>query len=209
MRVAHLTCTVYGLASTEAPTEIRYIGQTIRVPQTRLREQINAAKRGGNFAVNRWIRKVLAGGFDVEIVVLELNAMPGEAEIRWIAQLRADGKRLVNATIGGPGVTSPGAETRTRMSLAKKGIPKSEAHRAKLRAFQVANPSLGFKGHTHSDDAKARFSRKGSKHTPETRALMAAQRTGRKHSEATKLKIWQVRRARAAERAALATYAEP
>ena len=193
-------CTVYGLASTEAPTLIRYVGQTIRSTEKRLREHITHAQRT-NYPVNRWIRKVLAAGHRVVLVVLEQNGTPGDAEIEWIARLKADGARLVNATSGGPGVLSPSEETRARLSAAKIGVPKSQAHRDKLRACQIANPSLGFQGHTHTTEAKRRFSRRGTTHTAETKALIAAAGVGRRYSPEARAKIWVVRRQRAAERA--------
>lgn len=192
------------MVSTEAPDVVRYVGQTCRRLHIRIREHRAHALRGKPFPVNRWVRKVFAAGFDIDLVVLEANAIPGKAEVRWIALLREQGLRLVNATAGGPGVFNPPPEVREKMAATHRGKPKSPEHRAKLQAAQKANPSLGFKGHKHTEEAKRRFTRAGTVRSAETRAKVTASLMGHRHSEATKIKIWVSRRARAAERAAAA-----
>lgn len=197
-----LKCTVYGLSSSEAPEKVRYVGQTVRNIRLRKREHDRATLSASAFPVNVWMRKVVARGFKVIMVTLEENAVSGDAEVWWVAALKAAGNKLVNATAGGPGIVNPSESTRQKIAALHRGKPKSTEHREKLRAFQTANPSRGFQGGRHTAEAKAKFTRKGSKHSAETKALMSAIRTGRKHSEATKQKIWQVRRAKAAERIA-------
>jgi len=95
--------TIYGLASS-IDGQVRYVGQTVRELKTRLRDHLNCARKGKEIAVYAWIRKHEALGETIQIKVLEENAIINESEIRWIANLRAAGVKLVNSTKGGDGI---------------------------------------------------------------------------------------------------------
>lgn len=129
-------CSVYGLISTEHGV-VRYVGQTIQPLKRRLIQHIAEAKRGkGRSRCHRWIRKALRNGYEIRIVLLEANAQWNESEIIWISAFR--NPRLTNITLGGDGYRGKRSKlTRLRMSK-----PKSEAHRAKIRAATQAPRSI-------------------------------------------------------------------
>ena len=63
----------------------------------------------------------------------------GEAEHRWIETFRADGFVLTNKTAGGNGWQGLGPEARALVSAFQKGRPKSDQHRAKIKAALKGN----------------------------------------------------------------------
>jgi hypothetical protein len=123
---------VYGLSSTEDGV-IRYIGQTTKSSlKKRLFEHLAAAKRESDSSrCYRWIRKVLRQGHRIEINLLEDDCPWGTAEQRWIAQYRREHPGvLTNISEGGDGFTGK----RTEEDRARRRHPKTEAHRAAIRA---------------------------------------------------------------------------
>lgn len=83
---------------------------------------------------------LLALGLEPTITVLETCQAEAElavAEIRHIAQHRARGARLTNATDGGEGMTGwrGTEESRRRQSEALRGKPKSPSHRTRIIAM--------------------------------------------------------------------------
>lgn len=81
---------------------IRYVGQTKRTLDWRLRQHV-AAGRGvglGERPVARWIREVLDHGLLPSIAIVEQTtvAEADAAELRWIQRLEADGHPLTNMT---------------------------------------------------------------------------------------------------------------
>lgn len=63
----------------------------------------------------------------------------GEAEHRWIETMRADGFVLTNKTMGGNGGQSLSPESRQLVGAFHKGRPKSDAHRARIKAALIGN----------------------------------------------------------------------
>jgi hypothetical protein len=116
-----VACRVYGLSSSE-DGEIRYIGQTTKKGNRRLREHICEAMRGGQWPLCKWIRKVIARGHSIQFVVLVSNAVLNETETQLIAGYRSNGSRLLNCTDGGEGFVGwkPTGEQRIKMRDAAK-----------------------------------------------------------------------------------------
>jgi group I intron endonuclease len=93
------------------------------------------------------------------------------------------------------------AETRARMSAARKGRKFSPEHRARIGAASAncspetrARISAIMKGHEVSPETRTKIAatlkgRAGRQHTPETRAKMAVSAKGRKLSPETRAKI--------------------
>lgn len=135
---------------------VRYVGKTIRTPQRRLRRHLARCYLDeAHTHKNRWLRQLLAAGIEPVITVLETCASESElnaAEIRHIAECRARGILLTNATDGGDGTSGWKAtpESRARLSAALKGKPKSAEHRAKIIALVT--------GRKASDATRAKLS---------------------------------------------------
>lgn len=103
-------CTVYGLREIGSD-EFRYVGQTRKDLETRLKWHWYDANAGGRTKRANWMRSAQRRGVGIEVVALEENAEINAAEVRWISELRASGERLLNMTDGGDeGVLLPGAE---------------------------------------------------------------------------------------------------
>jgi hypothetical protein len=151
-----------------------------------------------------WKNKVAKHGFRAEIIqmnIIEQEALMLEQDM--IALNRKMGKNLVNLTDGGEGVSGlkhslksrvkmsisatgnknnlgrmQSIETRTKISITKKGKPLSPEHRAKVSK----NHSTFWNGHKHTEESKAKMSiaqmgnkySLGHKHTPETKAKISA-----------------------------------
>jgi len=85
--------TVYALSSSANSNMVRYIGQTSR----KLSERLSKHKcTTAGTPVANWIRGEIEKGHSIVIQVLEKKALPGEAEMRWIALFEASGAQLLN-----------------------------------------------------------------------------------------------------------------
>jgi predicted GIY-YIG superfamily endonuclease len=177
---------VYGLSSTE-DGEVRYIGQTTH-PSKRLNNHISRSKTG-NTHKKRWIRSVIAKGFEVQMVVLLEDAVWDEDEIRIIEEHKAAGARLTNATDGGGGMKNATPETRAKMSAATRARPPiSDETRANMSAAQRAKAPV-------SDETRAKLSAAARNISDEHRAKLSA--AGRNRSDETRAKLSAAGRARA------------
>lgn len=148
--------TIYALATPEG--EIRYCGKTVKLPPERMSGHRDSAYRFRSRHVNHWLRSVYDTGAEPKMMVCETVDLDGldrqqqmakmnEAERRWIAQLRALGFRLTNATSGGDGGQGRKAseETRQRQSAALKGKKFSAERRAKMREIALRIPKGTYK----------------------------------------------------------------
>lgn len=121
--------------------EIRYIGKAQGYLNSRLKGHIYEAKSGKRVTHKlSWIRQLLDAGLaPVPKVVAQFvrGDTLANAEREWIARMRADGVRLVNATDGGEGMPNPSPETRAK--LRGRGCTFTEEQRAKGRAIRMAN----------------------------------------------------------------------
>jgi len=118
--------------------EIRYIGKTVN-PRHRLSSHISAAKaaRTKHYASN-WIRSLLASGERpaLEIVCEVPEGDPWQPyEIRLIAEFKADGHRLTNATSGGDGVTGLDSEAIAKRVASAKVTRSTPEYRARISAL--------------------------------------------------------------------------
>lgn len=136
--------------------DIRYVGVTARTIERRLYEHVYHSTAPNYHAQSRrsiWIRSLAKEGLKpIETVIKEV--INGESwqdcERSIIAQLRADGVRLVNGTDGGEGVSgriwSPNEEQRKRMGAAqigKKASAETKAKRsASLKTRYASDPLL-------------------------------------------------------------------
>lgn len=96
---------VYGLVSTENKEKIRYVGVTTNPIEKRLYAHIYEAihpytSNTPDSHKNRWIRKSIADGYKINILLLEtVEKYLFEAEKKWIAYFGR--KSLTNGTDGG------------------------------------------------------------------------------------------------------------
>lgn len=113
---------IYGLVDPRTG-QLRYIGQTKRTVAKRLVDHLFSSKNKSNHK-ECWIAGIVSGGLVPEVFVVELaetKELADEYEIHHIAQFRSIGCDLVNLTAGGPGLRSPSAETKRRISASRKG----------------------------------------------------------------------------------------
>ena len=125
---------IYGLIDPNT-SEVRYIGWTYDADK-RLKSHIHSAKRTKSHK-SHWIQSLLSANRKPELVIFETGTADWiEAERRWIADYRAKGARLTNATDGGEGTPGfyPNAETRKRMSISHTGRKQTPESTAKTRA---------------------------------------------------------------------------
>ena len=181
---------IYGLIDNET-LELRYIGQTVKPLAARFKQHMRFCSP--NVHLNNWLHSA-----DVSAIVLERDPENlNEAEMCWIADMRAAGARLLNMTDGGGGTNGRkytvetcakisaravdrrhSVETRIKMSAAHVGrIPTAET-RAKMSAAQ--------KGHKYTIETRTKISAAmkgkqnslGYKHTTETRSKLSAAKIG-------------------------------
>jgi hypothetical protein len=127
--------------------EVRYIGCTKGSLSQRLSTHISRAKQGlTNVSCFDWIRELSEQGLRPKIL-LESEHLDSDAayaeETRLIDMYRSKGARILNKASGGPGCSGAirSAETRLKMGLAKKDIPKTQEHRLNLA---IANGGKDF-----------------------------------------------------------------
>ena len=177
---------IYGVRRVDEQ-EFRYVGQTKHTVAHRRVQHFKAAVRGRKTPFYDWVRK-LGSREDVYFQPLEL-VIGGpdelnEAEVRWVATLRAGGHRLLNLTDGGDGVRGHvWTEERRRAASARlrgrKGVSRP-------------GPENPMWGRTHGDEQKARWSaeRKG------TNAGAANPNFGKSASDETRAKMSEARKGR-------------
>lgn len=186
--------------------EVRYIGKTKTSGAQRMASHAYQASVGRKTALYDWWRKLLAAG-DGAPCLARLGDGDSAEEIRWIAEVKARGARLLNLTDGGDGVTNPTPEVRAVMSAKASARVVSSATREKLRQQMLGNKRGSKATRLFGKDnpakrpevrAKISASRMGQKpsaeslaktHTPETHAKIAAALRGRKLSPEHRAKI--------------------
>ena len=148
---------VYGVRLETSP-EFRYVGLTTASIRRRTRQHIRNAEMGVRNPFYDWLRKTPQGLVFVQslqVVTTTLEDL-GEAEVAWIAKLRAQGDRLLNLSDGGLGPTGISWSEEQREAARVRATGRSIPSR-----FGADNPMFG---QTHSDEQKARWreSRKGT-----------------------------------------------
>ena len=173
---------VYGLVDPK-DKQIRYVGWTVDLV-ARLKEHMRKAHKRRTHK-NAWLLQLKNQGIQPDVTVLEQGSGDGWAfaERRWIAQLRAQGCRLTNATDGGEGTPGchPSAETRAKIGKASRGRYFSPETRAKMGAIH-----------------------RGKKKPKAWRRMMSARLKGRQFSEETKQKMSKAAKERMKRRGAAA-----
>lgn len=188
------------LVAKSSPDEIRYVGlSNLDSPRRRMMRHISnsigAEKRSGH--LHNWIRKILFDGDDVVCRVLEFGLDSEELRVReifWIKHYREAGYDLCNMTDGGDGVVGSRhtPESKLKISLALRGVPKSKEHIEKVRVAKTG-------AHLSKEHIeKLRKANTGRKISDETRMKMSASQRARyartpkegyAHSEETRAKI--------------------
>lgn len=177
--------TVYALCSSEDMRE-RYIGQTVETLQHRLKYHYRDANRPGrtHLHVCRWINYVLRDGHEVVIIPLQFDSVWAEDEIWWIAEYRAHGYNLTNATAGGEGMLGYvwSEESRQKVSQKMKGKKKSPEHRAAvIEAIKSRPPATA--------ETRQRLSAAAKGKRPTNLDAIQANLVGKAKPESTREKI--------------------
>jgi hypothetical protein len=161
---------------------IRYVGWTYDLDY-RIRKHLSLARRNKLTYVYRWIRGLLL--LQLAPLVVQLESGCGDfkaAERKWIAHYIAQGAPLTNLTSGGDGFRDLAAESRQRMSAAKKGKPLPARHADKI--------SKALKGKPWSKrrrESQARVTWSGW--TPEKRLAASKKHQGHPVSQAARAKL--------------------
>ena len=168
---------VYALVLESSPEDYRYIGRTIETLHRRLSKHISETNVGNQTYVYRWIRKSIAQGETIKIVILEDNLtykQSGIREIELIRHYKNIGYKLTNLTEGGDGGR-----------LGTSGWKHTEETLAKMRGNKH---KLGHKDSPKTKEKKrlsalGNKSRKGMPHLPESiERMKIAQRARSKES---------------------------
>lgn len=177
-------------------TRDEYVGVTSQSVDYRWRQHVTQARRRPKGRLQREIRRVGEGMFDVKVRA-ELPTYE-EAQIAERILIAIEQPSL-NALLGGQGrlgvsthEVSPEArqriaaaqrgrivtrETRQKLSDARRGQPgprPSAETRAKLSAAQTGNTKMLGRTHSPETKAKMRAAAEGRKHSAETRAKISA-----------------------------------
>jgi hypothetical protein len=166
---------VYALVLASAPEDYRYIGRTNERPARRLSKHLTAARTGEDSYVYRWMRKAMAEGQALDLIVLEDDMTfeeSGFREIALIAEYRAKGYRLTNISAGGDGSLGNSGWKHTEEALAKMrgnkhklGFKDSPETREKKRLSALGNKSNT--GRKASEEARANMRAAQARRTPE------------------------------------------
>lgn len=105
--------------------KIRYVGKA-NDTSVRLRNHVKEARQGKTDHKANWLRQVLSEGFYPVLEVIEVCSVYEwqEREFYWIEEMKRRGCYLTNEKDGGYGC-NPSAETREKMSAAKRGKPSN------------------------------------------------------------------------------------
>ena len=163
---------IYGLVD-NSTMELRYVGQTRKPLHVRFKRHMKLLSPNVHF--NNWLRIA-----DVSAIVLERDPINlNEAEMCWIADMRAAGARLLNMTDGGGGCQNykHTLEICAKISAAMMGKQNGLGykHTAEVRAkISVASRSRSIETRAKLSAASmGNHNALGHKHTPETRAKIS------------------------------------
>lgn len=200
---------VYGLFDPKHCV-IRYIGKTIRTDEIRLEYHLGEAymEKGWNRPVCRWIRKILNEDRVPDIIIIEEFNSEQEAldsEVIWIARLRKENVRLLNATEGGEGISGyhHTDEVKAKIAEASRNQEWNQERKDRISKAVSGERNVWFgkegptKGLKWSDESKAKLvkSMTGSKRPNQagdnhwTAAVGRGPNSGKKFSIETRKKI--------------------
>ncbi|WP_147205235.1 GIY-YIG nuclease family protein [Segetibacter aerophilus] len=120
---------IYVLVSSDAPTNIRYVGYTsMKLNLRYIRHVVDAGKRKSN--KDKWVNEILTNGHKLIMVVIEdgiqTKSDACDAERAYIKGFRDAGAELTNMTRGGVGTDG----------LAHKAETKEKQRQARLRKVE-------------------------------------------------------------------------
>jgi hypothetical protein len=184
------------------------VGWTNQTLAARLSAHIADAKHHPRTYRACWINALRGQGIRPGIRLLELTDDYAEAEIRWIADLRARGFELTNGTAGGRGVLGARWKLSQQQIGALKARPPRVMAPEEIEAMrQRALGNQNWLGKHHSEETKAklraawaekrrqrRVAREGQESITPTRRPPSFR--GRSHSEETKLRLSELGRGR-------------
>lgn len=135
---------IYGLKDPKTG-QVRYVGKSSS-GMKRPSEHFRAHKLHKKCHKSSWIKSLAVQGLQPEIIVLEtLDSKDAlsDAEMKWIAHLKAQGHPLTNHTVGGEGVSgwkhSP--ETKNKIGKASKARQTKTWIAQRVQAFRVSMKS--------------------------------------------------------------------
>lgn len=166
---------------------------------------------------NAWHRAIVAkynaSNIKITLIACATEEEAFQVERATIARLRADGVQLCNFTCGGEGGSDPIPETRAKISeaakrrgisvstrlavsLAKKGVPLSEEHRAKVRDAMRASWQRRTLSAKQRANISAAAKRRGIAPATMAAGWNANRGVTRPHTEERKARISAAQRAR-------------
>lgn len=186
---------IYALADSRPGGGIRYVGKSNR-PYERVKQHVLPHLNIDNVQKNLWLRELRDSHNSPRVIIIEAVPLDSwqDAEIKWIARLRAEGHDLTNTMNGGNGSRFVSEEARQKISAAQKGRVRTPETIAKLRR------SLTGRIIPPETRAKMGVSRRGVPRPAHVIAKISAglmgkrkgcvgPMRGKKHTEATKLKM--------------------
>jgi len=171
---------IYGLLDPRTQ-ELRYVGQTRTSLTIRLSNHLSQARRSRKNWREKWIGALLDQGLSPQIVLLEEVAREDldQAERSWIALLREQGARLVNATAGGDRLDLlPEAEARRLANsewYRRNKTPEAQLRRSRAakRRWQTLSPERRAAIIRRASEAAALHPHPPGVFTPERRLQLA------------------------------------
>jgi hypothetical protein len=198
-------CVIYALVDPRTE-EVRYIGKTYKGIKNRKNQHVAHAKYGHVGHKHAWIRILIELGLEPLVVALEENVLVDNAKEReqyWVSYAKSNGWPLTNMTSGGEGAPRVSKDTAKNISIALKGRPFSDSHKAALKAARAKYPPMSQetkdkiaaanRGKPMHPNVKKVFPKYwvGKKHSAEHRDKVATAKTGLTLSDQTKDKIRQ------------------
>ena len=165
---------IYGLVDPNL-NKIRYVGRSSSGLWRPNAHRYPSRLSRGQTHCDRWIRKLLAGGQDYSVMVLETSVVDLNArEKYWIAYGKAQGWPLTNITEGGGGTVGYRHSTGTRKKIAKalSGKRFTAEHRRKISETLLSKEIKPTPEHMR----KMHRARVGSHHTRASKELISNRR---------------------------------
>jgi group I intron endonuclease len=165
-----------------------YIGQSVDI-ERRWREHKCPSMRNKNIYIQNAFKKYGIENFDFEVLQECTKEELNELEIKYITELKTQGKAEYNIAAGGSG-NSNQYKTEEEMKIIGEKISKAKIGK-KMSEESKRKMSETRKGRKVSDETKEKIrnSNLGRKFSDETKEKIRKLATGRKHTEETKEKI--------------------
>lgn len=182
---------IYHLTDNRYPTDIRYVGKTIKKLSERLSIHLSQSNLIDKSYKNNWIKSLLNEGIKPIITLIEEvdDDIWVEREMYWISHYKSNGFNLTNSTDGGEGMNNPTEETRKKLSEASKG--ERNPNFGKKRTKEINDKINDVRICIHTEETKNKLSKfnKGKIISKETRQKISESNKGRIHTDETKHKM--------------------